>query len=234
MYKINAVKTSVYRSYHLCSSFVNFHLENNFLVNFFNNNSYPKKVVFREIKTFLNKMYNQTIPRIIVQNKMVYLSFPYFGYISEKLKNSIRLLVGRRFPHLNLRIAFRNDFSIGSLFRHKERLESSLSSDVVYEYNCALCNECYIGSTARQYGCRISEHRGVSVRTGAPSTKQPSSAIYDHSFETGHQLLPRSFKILDRCREANQLRTLEALYIYRKIPTLNSGLPVDLSVARIG
>ena len=234
MYKINAIKTLVCRGYHLCSSFTNFHIENNFLVKFFHNNSYPKQLIFKEIKIFLNKLYHHDPSNITVPKKMIYISFPYFGYISEKLKNEIHLLVDKRFPHLNLRLAFRNDFSVGSLFRHKERLEPSLCSSLIYEYNCPLCNECYIGSTVRQYGCRISEHRGVSVRTNAPLGKQPNSAIYDHSFETGHRILTSSFKILDKCREASQLRTLEALYICRKIPTLNSGLPVELSVARLG
>ena len=166
--------------------------------------------------------------------KIIYLSFPYFGYASEKLKNEVHELVSGRFPQLNLRMVFKNDFSIGSLFKHKEKLEPSLCSNLVYEYSCALCNERYIGSTARQYGCRISEHRGVSVRTGHPMANQPTSAIYEHSFSMGHRTQMTSFKILDRCRGVGQLRTLEALYIFRRMPTLNSGLPVELSVSHLG
>ena len=143
-------------------------------------------------------------------------------------------MVKKRFPYLNLRLALKNNLSIGSFFRHKEWLEPLLFSGLIYECNCAFCNVCYFGSAARQYGCRISEYREVSVRTNVRSDKQPNSAIYDHSFETGHRILTSSFKILDKCREASQLRTLEALYICRKIPTLNSGLPVELSVARLG
>ena len=234
IYKINAIKTLIYRSYHICSSYINFHTENNFLIDFFYNNSYPKQLIFREIRFFLAKLYNQNKIKITVPKKKIYISFPFYGYISEKLKNEINTLVNMRFPQLDLRLVFKNELSIGSLFRHKERLEASLCSDLVYEYKCALCNECYIGSTARQFGCRISEHRGVSVRTGLPTTNKPNSAIYDHSFQTGHQALITSFKILDRCREVGQLRVLEALHIFRRAPTLNVGLPVELSVARIG
>ena len=160
----------------------------------------------------------------------MYISFPYFGYVSEKLKNEIQWLVGRKFPQLNLKIVLRNEFSVGSLFKHKERLEPSLCSDLIYEYNCALCNERYIGSTVRQYGCRIAEHRGVSVRTNFPLTNKPISAIYDHSFKTGHQIKPTSFKIIDKCNVRGQLRILESLYVFKRVHTLNSDLPVELSI----
>ena len=232
IYKIYAIKTLVYRSFNICSSFINFHIENNFLVNFFHGNSYPKHLIFKEIRIFLNNVYSNRVPSITVPKKVLYISFPYFGYVSEKLKNEVHCLVNKRFPQLDLKMVFKNEFSVGSLFRHKERLEPSLCSDIVYKYNCALCKECYIGSTVRQYGCRIAEHRGVSVRTNFPLTNKPISAIYDHSFKTGHQILPTSFKIIDRCNEASQLRILEALYVFKQIPTLNSGLPVELSVAR--
>ena len=231
-YKINAIKTLVYRSFHICSSFIKFHFENEFLLNFFHSNCYPKHLIFKEFRVFLNKIYNNSTPKITVQKKVLYLSFPYFGYISEKNKNEVQLLVGKRFPQLDLKIVFKNDFSIGSLFKHKEKLEPSLCSNLVYEYNCALCKECYIGSTVRQYGCRIAEHRGVSVRTNLPLTNKPISAIYDHLFVTGHQISNDAFKVLDKCNDYSQLRTLESLYIFKRIPTLNSGLPVELSVAR--
>ena len=234
IYKINAIKTLIYRNYNICSSYMNFHIENNFLINFFYNNSFPKQIVLKEIRVFLSKLYDPNRIRITVPKKKIYISFPFYGYISEKLKNEINILVNVRFPQLDLRLVFKNELSIGSLFRHKERLETSLCSNVVYKYKCALCNECYIGSTARQFGCRISEHKGVSVRTSLPTANKPNSAIYDHSFQTGHQTSMTSFKILDKCRDVSQLRILEALHIFRSKPTLNTGFPVELSVARIG
>lgn len=232
IYKINAIKTLVYRNYHICSSYLNFHIENNFLINFFHSNCFPKYLIYKEIKLFLNKLYDRCEPKSTVPKKKIYISFPFYGYLSEKLKNEINILVSRRFPQLDLRMIFKNELSIGSLFKHKERLESSLCSNIVYEYKCTLCNERYIGSTARQYGCRISEHRGVSVRTSFPLSRKPISAIYDHSFTKGHPILTESFKILNTCREVSQLRVLESLHIFRGVPTLNSGPPVELLVAR--
>ena len=137
-------------------------------MNFFNNNSYPRHLIFKELKLFLNNVYNRKVINLTVPKKLIYISFPYFGYISEKLKNEIHWLVSRRFPQLNLKIVFKNEFSVGSLFSHKERHEPSLCSDLVYEYNCALCNKRYIGSTARQYGCRIAEHRGSQLEPTSP------------------------------------------------------------------
>ena len=77
-YKINAIKTLVYRSFHICSSFIKFHFENEFLLNFFHNNCYPKHLIFKEFRVFLNKIFNNSTPKITVQKKFLYLSFPYF------------------------------------------------------------------------------------------------------------------------------------------------------------
>ena len=139
--------------------------------------------------------------------------------------------VRKYYPQIDLKLIFTNKLSIGSLFKFKESLPTSLCSGVIYTYKCALCNECYTGSTTRQLQCRIAEHMGRSVRTNRPLSKHPVSAIYDHSFKFGHAISNDNFKIVDRHSNVNQLRLLESLYIFKTKPSLNDGLPVQLSVA---
>ena len=158
------------------------------------------------------------------------MSFPYFGYISDILKKDIRTYVEKLYPQIDLRLAFKNSFSVGSFFRLKEPMPTSLCSNVVYTYNCALCNECYTGSTQRQLQCRIAEHLGISVRTGLPVSKLPYSAIYDHREEKDHPINKKNFKIVGRSSNIYSLRMLEALYIFKNKPKMNTGLPVELSV----
>ena len=160
----------------------------------------------------------------------MYVSFPYYGYVSERLRREIMCAVGRYYPQIDLKLIFTNKLSVGSLFKYKESLPASLRSGVIYSYQCALCNECYTGSTTRQLQCRIAEHMGRSVRTGRHLSKSPISAIYDHSFKSGHAISKDNFKIIDRHDNVSQLRLLESLYIFKTKPTLNDGLPVQLPV----
>ena len=105
-----------------------------------------------------------------------------------------------------------------------------MCSNIVYEFKCLLCNKQYIGSTTRQFQCRISEHMGVSVRTGLPTSNAPNSSIYDHRDTTGHRVDPSMFKTKRPCENKYDVRMLEALYIKKKRPTLNDGLPMELSL----
>ena len=230
IYKINAMKTLIYRAYHLSSDYFKFNNEIHFLKTFFHNNGFPDNMFFRCVKQFLNKQIENKPKEITVPKLPVYVSFPYYGYVSQKVRSELITLVYKRFPQIDFRPIFRNDCMIGSFFKHKERLPTSVCSGLVYDYRCLLCNKQYIGSTVRQLQCRISEHMGVSVRTGLPMANNPNSAIFKHSFDTGHPIKKDEFKIKRFCHNKYDIRLLEALYIKKERPELNDGLPLELSL----
>ena len=136
------------------------------------------------------------------------------------------------FPHLKLNLIFKNGFSIGSMFRHKERLPSELCSSVIYKYMCALCNKCYIGSTTRQLKCRIAEHKSLSVRTNLPLSKPPFSSIMEHQLNTGHLVNSNNCNIIGSQNSSVSLRLLESLFIFKLKPEMNGLSPVDLNIIR--
>ena len=228
-YKINAIKTLIYRAFHLCSSYTNFHIEIEFLKQFFHNNGFPEAIFYKHVKRFLDNIYCSKDRAPTVPKLNVYFPLPYYGYISDKIKDELKHLIERHFPHINLNLIFTNKFSIGSFFKHKERLPEPMCSCIIYDYKCMLCNKHYIGSTARQLSCRIAEHMGISVRTGLPLSTQPYSSIHQHESETGHRIQKSNFKILSYSNRSS-LRTVEALYIHKSKPELNCGLPVELSL----
>ena len=197
LYKINAVKTLIFRAYNLSSSYLSFNNEISFLKDYFHGNGFPSNTFYKQVRLFLSKIYNPTPVVTTVKKQTIYVTFPYFGYISDILKKEIRTCVERLYPQIDLRLAFKNSFSVGSFFRHKDPMPTSLCSNVIYTYSCALCNECYTGSTQRQLQCRIAEHLGMSVRTGLPLSKPPYSAIYDHSEEKNSPISKKNFKIVD-------------------------------------
>ena len=114
-----------------------------------------------------------------------------------KMKVELTSLFSKFLPQLDIITVFKNDKSIGSFFKIKERLEPIFSSGIVYKYNCSSCNASYIGSTSRRLLVRISEHKGVSSRTGQISTTQSFSAIRDHCMEKDHLIKKgKNFQLL--------------------------------------
>ena len=231
IYKINSIKTLVHRAYSVSSTYLAFHYDIKFLKQFFINNGYPALIFDKTLKNFLNSIYCRKPNSFDVQKKKVYISMPYYGYISHKIKNEINKLVNERFPQLNFYLVFKNNFNIDSIFRHKDRLPDSVCSSIIYMYECEDCCSSYVGSTIRQFRCRIAEHRGFSVRTGHPLTTCGPSAIRDHGRQHDHRIDTKNFKVLNKFRGSRtDLRILEGLYIHKLKPNLNSGLPVELSV----
>ena len=226
-FKINSIKTLIYRAYKLSSSYVNFHLEIEFLSKFFQSNGFPVSTFHKQVKDFLNRMYSPQASVPTVSKRKVFCSLPYYGYITDQIKSDIKSIVDKHLPQIDLQLIFVNNFHIGSFFKHKEKLAESLCSGVVYDFECMHCNMHYIGSTARQLPCRIAEHMGISVRTNRPLATIPNSSIFQHEREKGHRIQKSNFKIISFVNKAS-LRTVEALHIVKNKPKLNSGLPLEL------
>ena len=144
----------------MCSTYLKFHKEVDFLKSYFINNGFPLNLYYSQVKQFLSRIYNKKATTQAANKKKLYISFPYYGYVSERLRTEITNIVEKYYPQINLKLIFTNKLSVGSLFKYKENLPTPLCSGVIYNYQCALCNECYTGSTTRQLQCRIAEHMG--------------------------------------------------------------------------
>ena len=178
IYKINSIKTLIFRAYKICSNRTNCSKEFNFLRDFFQNNVYPCSVIYSQIQKFIHSKIHHTEKFPTVERKLIYLSLPYFGPKSDNLKEILETMVLRHFPYVKLRIAMVNRFTVASLFHYKDELPTSLRSSVVYCYRCPQCEAgSYIGSTIRLLYQRISEHGGRSFYTGELSKNPVHSAI---------------------------------------------------------
>ena len=122
-----------------------------------------------------------------------------------------------------------NQFTVGRMFPFKDMIPKCIRSNVVYKYECGICNSTYIGETTRHYTTRIAEHKGVSPLTGAPASKV-NSHIYQHFFETGHAIKDKNFSILHGSDPFNILIS-ESIAIHEFKPNLNdqmSSTPLKL------
>jgi hypothetical protein len=223
-FKINSIQTLLFRAYTICSTYASLHNEFEFLRNFFTKNGFPLGVVNTQIKKFLAKKYDS----VIVQNPVnvpardFYLSLPYFGHQSEKLKSELATLLSKYFKEKSFKIILVNSFTIGSFFRFKDRLPRVMQSSLVYKYCCARCASCYVGSTVRNLYMRVAEHAGKSYRTGVRLSRPPLSAIRDHAeADCDERVTDDSFTILGTASNSVELRILESLYILKLKPCLN-------------
>ena len=221
-FKINAIKTLLYRCYNICSDWHSIHTELESLTNFFKNNKYPLHLIHKHIKAFLNKTTSPT-PTVNTDKSLIhYIVLPYYGLLSYSIRKSLHKLLKQCYPNTIFRFIFTNSKTIGTMFKHKEPLPSNLISNIVYQFDCPQCKMRYIGETKRNLSLRVPEHRGLSPRTGRPISTPFSSSIRNHSEQTNHPFSSTDFKILHKARNPFDLLILESLYIKHLTPELNS------------
>ena len=139
-------------------------------------------------------------------------------YVSKKLKEIINIY----FPQVNVRCSFVNNFKLRNFTKHKEKLPPFWFSDIVYKYKCAVCDNCYIGSTNRSLAIRISEHQGRSYRTKQNLARPLQSSIRNHSEDIcNKQVSLEEFSIIYKGRNISEIRTAESLLIKYLKPELN-------------
>ena len=100
------------------------------------------------------------------------------------------------------------------VFSTKDMIPEDLNSNVVYKFNCARCNSCYIAETTRHISTRINEH----LKT------DKASHVYKHlnsNLECKKVCNVTCFSILDTAPTTYQLRIKEGLYIGLEEPSLN-------------
>ena len=58
LYKISALKTLLYRAYHILTNYINLHNKLEYLKHFFVKNRYPSEIFHKITNEFLSKIYN--------------------------------------------------------------------------------------------------------------------------------------------------------------------------------
>ena len=64
----------------------------------------------------------------------------------------------------------------------KDQIPFAMRSHVVYKYKCQCCGALYVGQTRRHIHTRISEHMGVSSKTGNKLSVSQMSAVLTHHY----------------------------------------------------
>ena len=222
MFKINAIKTLMYRCFHLSSDWISTHIEIEFLIEFFKNNKFPLHIIYSNIRNFLNKTISPVTKTERDKSTLHYICFPYYGCLSFSIRKKLNKILTRCYPNTTFRYIFTNPKTISSLFKHKEALPLNLISNIVYEYKCSHCSMRYLGKTERNLTLRFAEHAGKSARTGRPVSHPLHSPVRSHTDTLSHlPLTIDDFRIIHRAKSGQDLSILESLYIQHLSPELN-------------
>ena len=118
----------------------------------------------------------------------------------------------RFYPQIRLRMIYKSLDTIGSRFKLKDKMPVDCMSCIIYQYKCDSCNAIYIGKTEQNFKCRISQHLGVSFRTGAKVSTPVQSDIRDHCLKHRKYINVDNFSILDKTFQKSELLSLESLH----------------------
>ena len=204
--KRHALVTLLERAYKICSDEELLHREFDDLKRLFMKNGYNESYILDVINKFVQSKNREKLIKFGPDKFKVYISLPYIGEASEKIRGSIysclsRMKCGR------IQLVFIDNFSrVGDWFRHKDRQPHHLQSGVVYKVECS-CGCIYIGETARCLQTRFDEH---NKRSGASLT-EVGKHLKDNP---GCSLdFDNKVSVLGRCRFTNRRKVLETLHL---------------------
>ena len=104
---------------------------------------------------------------------------------------------------------------ISSFFSTKDKMPGELRAGVIYKFQCAGCNACYVGETTRHYDTRVHEHLNKK--------SQPSS-VFQH-LEANANCRAKSdkncFQIIDADTSSFRLKVKEAIHNEWLKPSIN-------------
>ena len=219
-YKNNLISVLIYRAFHICSSYKNFHDEIVRIKEILSKNSFPRVLTDRIIKSFLDKRFAPRAPAPAEAKTALLFCIPYLGRYSLQMKTKICRLIKQCYPGIQLQVIFRSSKRIQSFFPFKDRFPTLIHSSVVYQFKCPGCHALYFGKTTRHLITRCREHLGINK--AGQKIKVSPSAIWDHINKSGHAASVEDFSVLNRANNDFDLLTHESLLILRDRPSLNS------------
>ena len=223
-YKKGLLLSLISRYFNICSSYHSFHSELQNFKQIFSCNGYPATLIDNCIRFFLDKILSPKLPVHSCSKKTLYFCLPYTGQHGLQLRTQLRKLLSSAYPHISIRFVFRPTCRLSDFFPFKDRIPFALRSHVVYKYKCQCCGALYVGQTRRHIHMRISEHTGVSPKTGNKLSVSQMSAVLTHHHFSKHTISDSDFTILTSSNSKFDLEMRESLLISKFKPILNNNI----------
>ena len=98
---------------------------------------------------------------LTAEKKSSFIVLPYLGSISLQTRTKLKRSLKNILNCCKLQTVFKNKTRLGKNFHLKDRIPKDLTSDVIYKFQCGLCNEYYHGECVRHLNVRTNEHIGI-------------------------------------------------------------------------
>ena len=96
-----------------------------------------------------------------------------------------------------------------------------MQSLLCYKFQCSSCSATYYDKTKRHFKVRVSEHMGVSTRTGKNIKSIKNSAVRDHMLLCNNIVSFEDFSVLTNGTSDFRIKLQESFLIHRDGPKLN-------------
>ena len=222
-YKFGMIYTLAYRCFRICSNWTLFHNELQQLKEIFRKNEYPESFVDNCFRKFLDNAYQTKQKLPTAEKKTLTLVLPYLGVVSLQTRTKLQQALKGVLNCCKLRVIFKTQYKLSSVFRFKDCVPKELTSGVIYKFQCGLCNETYYGETVRHLDVRSGEHIGISPLTNK-KVKAKESSIKDHLLFCNHTPSLDDFSVLAHEDNKYRLEIKESLLIKRDKPSLNKNI----------
>ena len=138
-YKLALIKTLVHRIFYICSSWGIFHKNMVELENILKRNSFPPKIISKEIRKYLNGKFSETKIKTEKESNWNYCKLPYIGKFSKSTKEKISDISQKYCKDVIIKISI-SLFKVASLFSAKDKISPYQRSFVVYLFRS---NDCW-------------------------------------------------------------------------------------------
>ena len=167
------------RTFKICSSNEIFKKEVKIVKDILLCNSFSCNYINRLIKRFLNQKECSEVKQqeFGPERKSLFLSLPYCGVNSNKLKRQVERIVCKIAPWSKPNIVFKPSYRLSVVSKLKSPVKTLNKSNVVYKINCLDCNDFYIGMTRRRLHKRLHKHKSRQY-----------CAVFKHISEKGHNI----------------------------------------------
>ena len=215
----------------MCSDFIKFHHEVNKLKIIIYKNSYPRDLVDKSIKEFLEKILAPKPVVSTVPKKNLVIALPYLGKLSLQMHTRINRIMKDKLPYCNIRFVFLTKCKISNVFTFKDKITSFLRSGIAYKFQCGSCNATFYGKTKHHFKVRMCEHLGISALTGKRVKSDDDYVIKEYLLFCNHTPDFKDFPILATNNNDFKVTLIASLLINRYHPPLNNNkqsLPLEL------
>ena len=224
-FKQGLILCLLFRIYSICSNWVLIHEEIKNLKCVLLKNKYPIRFINFCIKSFLDKLIlnRAKSSATTVPKKEFSICLPFLGKETLIVKKKLLKLFSLQFPHFKLRIVLKSGIKISSLLNFKDTIPFGARSFVIYKFTCGNCDITYIGKTKRHFMVRISEHLGISYKTGKATkyNDKQTTAVREHLRLCEHTSDVTNFKVLNHGSTDFELLIKESLLVGKEQPQLN-------------